>query len=45
MRFPKAITNLIEAFSQLPSVGPKTAERYVFHLLKSSPEKLENLAK
>lgn len=45
MRFPRAIANLIEAFSQLPSVGPKTAERYVFHLLKSSPEKLENLAK
>ena len=45
MRFPRAITNLITAFSELPSVGPKTAERYVFHLLKSSPEKLENLAK
>lgn len=45
MRFPRAIANLIEAFSQLPSVGPKTAERYVFHLLKSSPEKLDNLAK
>lgn len=45
MRFPRAIANLIEAFSQLPSVGPKTAERYVFHLLKSSPEKLENLAR
>lgn len=44
MRFPRAITNLIAAFSELPSVGPKTAERYVFHLLKSSPEKLENLA-
>lgn len=45
MRFPRAIANLIEAFSELPSVGPKTAERYVFYLLKSSPEKLENLAK
>lgn len=45
MRFPRAIANLIEAFCQLPSVGPKTAERYVFHLLKSSPEKLESLAK
>lgn len=45
MRFPRAIANLIEAFSELPSVGPKTAERYVFHLLKSSPEKLENLAR
>ena len=45
MRFPRAIANLIESFCELPSVGPKTAERYVFHLLKSSPEKLENLAK
>ncbi len=45
MRFPRAIANLIDAFSELPSVGPKTAERYVFHLLKNSPEKLENLAK
>lgn len=44
MRFPRAIANLIEAFCELPSVGPKTAERYVFHLLKSSPEKLESLA-
>lgn len=45
MRFPRAIANLIDDFCQLPSVGPKTAERYVFHLLKSSPEKLESLAK
>lgn len=45
MRFPRAIANLIEAFCELPSVGPKTAERYVFHLLKSSPEKLASLAK
>lgn len=45
MRFPRAIANLIDLFSELPSVGPKTAERYVFHLLKSSPEKINNLAK
>lgn len=45
MRFPRAISNLIDLFCELPSVGPKTAERYVFHLLKSSPEKLHNLAK
>lgn len=45
MRFPRAIANLIDAFCELPSVGPKTAERYVFHLLKNSPEKLESLAK
>lgn len=45
MRFPRAISNLIDLFCELPSVGPKTAERYVFYLLKSSPEKLNNLAK
>lgn len=45
MRFPRAIANLIAAFSELPSVGPKTAERYVFYLLKNSPDKLENLVK
>jgi len=45
MKYPKAIQNLIEKFSTLPSVGPKTAERYVFYLLKQNPEKLQNLAK
>lgn len=44
MKYPAAIQNLIDQFSQLPSVGPKTAERYVFHLLKSSPEKLHLFA-
>jgi len=44
MRYPKAIQNLIERFSTLPSVGPKTAERYVFHLLRQSDESLNKLA-
>ncbi len=44
MKYPAAIQNLIDQFSQLPSVGPKTAERYVFHLLKSSPEKIQLFA-
>ncbi len=33
--YPLPIQNLIKAFSKLPSVGQRTAERYVFHLLKS----------
>lgn len=45
MKYPKAIQNLIEKLSTLPSVGPKTAERYVFYLLKQNSEKLQNLAK
>jgi len=30
---PDNITNLIDEFSKLPSIGPKSAERLVFHLL------------
>ena len=44
MKYPLAIQNLIDQFSELPTVGPKTAERYVFYLLKQNPEKLKNLA-
>lgn len=44
MRYPQAIANLIEKLSALPSVGPKTAERYVFYLLRQSNEKLNGLA-
>ncbi|MFZ2190258.1 MAG: recombination mediator RecR [Candidatus Magasanikiibacteriota bacterium] len=33
--YSKSIQQLITAFSKLPSVGERTAERYVFYLLKS----------
>jgi len=32
--FPKDIKNLIQSISQLPGIGPKTAERFVLFLLK-----------
>jgi len=38
--YPPSIKNLIDQFSQLPGIGPKTAERLVFHLLKQSKESL-----
>ncbi|MFA4834013.1 MAG: recombination mediator RecR [Patescibacteria group bacterium] len=44
MKFPLAIQNLIEHFSHFPSVGPKTAQRYVFYLLKQPTEELQKLA-
>ncbi len=44
MRFPPAIQKLVEMFSQFPTVGPKTAERYVFYLLKQPAENLQKLA-
>jgi len=44
MRYPAAIENLINRLSELPSVGPKTAERYVFYLLRQSQDKLNDLS-
>ena len=37
---PPSISTLIDQFSKLPSIGPKTAERLVFYLLKQPKEKL-----
>lgn len=31
---PKSLKNLIQEFSELPGVGPRTATRYAFHLLR-----------
>lgn len=36
--FPPIIKNLIDSFSHLPGVGPKTALRFVFYLLKQKEE-------
>jgi recombination protein RecR len=44
MRFPSSLDKLITLFSRLPSVGPKTAERYVFYLLKQNPALLKEMA-
>lgn len=44
MKFPPSIQNLINHFSRLPTVGPKTAERFVFYLLRANPEELQKFA-
>ena len=41
---PKPIQELISFFTKLPGLGPKTAERYVFSLLKQSTEERNRLA-
>lgn len=41
MIYPKQIQDLISAFSQFPSIGPKTAQRFVFYLLNKSPKDVE----
>ena len=44
MRYPRALEELITKLSALPGVGPKTAERYAFYLLKQTEERLTSLA-
>lgn len=44
-KFPKTIEDLISQLGTLPGVGPKTAERYAFSLLKRSRYERERLAK
>jgi recombination protein RecR len=34
---PPALTKVIEALGVLPGVGPRTAERYAYYLLRSDP--------
>jgi recombination protein RecR len=41
MNYPPTIQKLISLFSKLPTVGPKTAARFVFYLLKSEKKELD----
>lgn len=39
------ISNLIEEFKKLPGIGPKSAQRLVFHLIRKSDEECQKLAR
>jgi recombination protein RecR len=39
-----AIGKLVQEFSKLPGIGPKSAQRITFHLLRSPEEKAKSLA-
>lgn len=41
--YSKSIQNLIDAFRKLPAVGQRTAERFVFYLLKSGKKEVGEL--
>lgn len=41
---PRPVERLIDEFGRLPGVGPKTASRLVFHLLRMPPEQSVALA-
>lgn len=41
---PPALTAAIEALSKLPGVGPRTAERYAYFLVRNDPAKTKLIA-
>jgi recombination protein RecR len=43
--YTESLNRLIEEFGKLPGVGPKTAERLAFYILKAAPEEVMALAK
>jgi len=43
--YTDSLNELIEQFGKLPGIGPKTAERLAFHILKTAPEEAIALAK
>ncbi len=44
MFYPEPIKNLIESFTKLPGIGRKTAERFVFYLLKQNKQDVEKFS-
>jgi recombination protein RecR len=44
-RYTKPLAKLIDEFSKMPGIGPKTAQRLAFYILKNSTEQVSNLAR
>lgn len=44
MIYPKSIATLIEQFQKFPSVGPKSAQRMAFHILKMPMHEVQKFA-
>ncbi len=44
MGYSQPLTRLIEAFQKLPGIGPKSAQRLAFHMLKQPNELVEEFA-
>lgn len=41
---PRSVTRLIEEFHRLPGIGPKTAQRLTFYLLRTSKTQVDSLS-
>lgn len=45
MEYTKELANLIEEFRKFPAIGPKSAQRMAFALLKKSPDQVEKFVR
>ncbi|MBD2871587.1 recombination mediator RecR [Paenibacillus arenilitoris] len=45
MHYPEPIAKLIDAFTRLPGIGPKTAARLAFHVLRMKEDDVIDFAK
>ena len=45
MRYAKPLEDLIEEFRKFPSIGPKSAQRMAFALLKKSPDQVSKFTR
>jgi recombination protein RecR len=44
MYYPKSLAKLVGAFERLPGIGPKSAQRMAFHILRESEDEARALA-
>jgi recombination protein RecR len=44
LQLPEPLERLIQELSRLPGIGPKTAQRLAFHLLRADRQRAESLA-
>ena len=44
MHYAKPLARLVGALEKLPGIGPKSAQRVAFHILRASPEEARELA-
>ena len=44
MRLPRTLANLIESFERLPGIGPKSAQRLAFYMLRVPENQIEIFA-
>lgn len=42
-QYPKSIQRLLDEFAKLPGIGPRSAERFVFYLLRRPVEEIDQL--